>query len=214
MLQMGMTGSLPCSVGTVRTGDLCKPRSALTGRCLVRAVAGGAQSGGLTVLAERPPRNPDCLAAGGRGLRQAAHMPRCSFIRLASASLGGSSVSSLTRLPYLQRKANLRLVPCCCWLCSNAYAFLPDSKNKDAICSSLAQKCINGHHAYSKQCKQQFTWGQYLWRRKLRTRSLAAASPPRLLGQRPGACPGQWAAQRPASGTRAGPGRPAAGARG
>ena len=88
-------------------------RSALTGKYFVHAVAGGAQSGALTVLAERPPRNPDCLAAGGRGLRQAAHMPRCSFTRSASASLGGSSVSSLTRLPYLECQDYIRLMPCC-----------------------------------------------------------------------------------------------------
>ena len=49
----------------------------------------------------RLPRKPDCLTGGGSGLRQAAHAPRCSLIRSASLSLGGSSVSSLTRLPYL-----------------------------------------------------------------------------------------------------------------
>ena len=54
------------------------------------------------MLAERPPRKPDCLAGGGRGLRHAAQAPRCSLMRSASVSLGGSSVNSLTRLPYLQ----------------------------------------------------------------------------------------------------------------
>ena len=78
----------------------------------------------LTVLAERPPRNPDCLAAGGSGLRQAAHMPRCSFTRSASASRGGSSVSSLTRLPYLQRTADISPMHRSYWLRSTAHACL------------------------------------------------------------------------------------------
>ncbi len=55
-----------------------------------------------TKWAFRLPRKPDCLTGGGRGLRHAAQAPRCSLIRSASLSLGGSSVSSLTRLPYLQ----------------------------------------------------------------------------------------------------------------
>lgn len=54
------------------------------------------------MLAERPPRKPDCLTGGGRGLRHAAQALRCSLMRSASVSLGGSSVNSLTRLPYLQ----------------------------------------------------------------------------------------------------------------
>lgn len=127
---------LLCSISIARSGDLSTSRHDLAGKHLMCAVA-GVQLGARTVLAERPPRNPVCLAAGGRGLRQAAHMPRCSFTRSASASRGGSSVSSLTRLPYLQRMNSIRPVLCCHWLLSSTHAGLHESRVRVAICSSL-----------------------------------------------------------------------------
>ncbi len=57
---------------------------------------------GCTVVAERDPRKPLCLASGGSGARQPAHAPRCSRATSPSLSAGGASVSSLTRLPYLR----------------------------------------------------------------------------------------------------------------
>lgn len=100
------------------------------------------------MLAERPPRKLDGLTGGGRALRHAAQAPRCSLIRSASVSLGGSSVNSLTRLPYLQ-KDSLASGMLSCYTSGFNHSLLSEqqppsqafSLKQDASCQGLTELC-------------------------------------------------------------------------